>query len=140
MLIRDLYAIKASLLAEASAAQVATLRAERSVPGLTQIRQSLDEDVDGHMPRTAKADAIGYARSQWSKLTAYVQHGQTRIDNNLTEQAIRPTKLTAENWLSSDIPTLVSGLRSSTPSSNAVAAITSNHWSTSTTCSVACRE
>ncbi|WED66365.1 IS66 family transposase [Synoicihabitans lomoniglobus] len=99
VLIRDLYAIEASLPAEASVAQVAEIRAERSVPVLAQIRQSLDEDIDTHMPRTAIADAIGYARSQWSKLTAYVQHGQTRIDNNLTEQAIRPTKLGAKNWL-----------------------------------------
>ena len=45
------------------------------------------------------AAAIGYCRSQWRKLTAYVEHGQTRIDNNLTEQAIRPTKLGAKNWL-----------------------------------------
>lgn len=99
VLIRDLYAIEASLPVEANAAQVIEIRAKRSVPVLSRIRQSLDEDIDGHMPRTAMADAIGYARAQWSKLTAYVQHGQTRIDNNLTEQAIRPTKLGAKNWL-----------------------------------------
>ncbi len=45
------------------------------------------------------ADAVGYARNQWSKLVAYVNNGRTRIDNNLTEQAIRPCKLGAKNWL-----------------------------------------
>jgi hypothetical protein len=52
-----------------------------------------------HLPKTAMASAISYCRSQWPKLTTYVDHGQTRIDNNLTEQAIRPTKIGAKNWL-----------------------------------------
>lgn len=45
------------------------------------------------------ADAISYAKKQWSKLIAYVDFGTARIDNNLTEQAIRPTKLGMKNWL-----------------------------------------
>ena len=45
------------------------------------------------------AEAIAYTRSQLTKLTVYVKHGRARIDNNLTEQAIRPTKLGARNWL-----------------------------------------
>jgi len=59
----------------------------------------LQEDASEHLPKTAMAEAIGYTLGQWPKLTAYVEHGQARIDNNLTEQAIRPTKLGAKNWL-----------------------------------------
>jgi transposase len=99
VLIRQLYAVEADLAEEANADQVAATRAQRSVPVLEQIKQSLAEDHERHFPKSAMAEAIGYARSQWSKLTAYVQHGQARIDNNLTEQAIRPTKLGAKNWL-----------------------------------------
>ncbi len=64
-----------------------------------QIEQSLLEDASRYLPKTGMADAIGYARLQGSKLTAYVQHGQTRIDHNLAEQAIRPTKLGMKNGL-----------------------------------------
>ena len=48
---------------------------------------------------TSLAEAINYTLSQWGKLTAYLEHPQTRIDNNLTEQSIRPCKLGAKNWL-----------------------------------------
>lgn len=99
VLIRDLYAIEADLPEEAIAETVAEIRAKHSAPVLAQIERSLAEDLDRHLPRTAMAEAIGYTRSQWNKLTAYVEHGQARIDNNLTEQAIRPTKLGAKNWL-----------------------------------------
>ena len=29
----------------------------------------------------------------------HLQHSQTRLDNNLVENSIRPTKLGAKNWL-----------------------------------------
>ncbi len=66
---------------------------------LDQIEQSRLEDASRCLPKTGMADAIGYARLQGSKLTAYVEHGQTRIDHNLAEQAIRPTKLGMKNGL-----------------------------------------
>jgi len=79
--------------------QVAAHRREKSLPVLKRIAQSLAEDAELYLPKTGMADAIGYARLQWSKLIAYVEHGQARIDNNLTEQAIRPPKLGMKNWL-----------------------------------------
>ena len=99
VLIRELYAIEGGLPEDADAERIAAIRAERSTPVLARIEASLAADVDEHLPKSAMAQAIHYTRSQWSKLTAYVEHGQTRIDNNLAEQAIRPTKLGAKNWL-----------------------------------------
>ncbi len=32
-------------------------------------------------------------------LGSLVEHGQTRLDNNLIENAVRPTKLGLKNWL-----------------------------------------
>jgi hypothetical protein len=32
-------------------------------------------------------------------LTAHVRHGETRIDNNLAENSIRPTAIGKKNWL-----------------------------------------
>ena len=59
----------------------------------------LDAEADKYLPKSAMSQAVGYARNQWGKLVAYVDHGDARIDNNLTEQAIRPCKLGAKNWL-----------------------------------------
>lgn len=99
LLIRKLYAVEAAMPDATKPEEIAAIRAEHSHPLLQQIRQSLSEDVEKHFPKSAMAEAIAYTRSQWTKLTAYVKHGQARIDNNLTEQAIRPTKLGAKNWL-----------------------------------------
>ena len=37
--------------------------------------------------------------NQWAPLTAHVCHGQTRLDNNAIENAIRPSALGKKNWL-----------------------------------------
>lgn len=35
-------------------------------------------------------EAIAYAHKRWAGLSAYTLHGQMEIDNNLTENAVRP--------------------------------------------------
>ncbi len=40
-----------------------------------------------------------YALGQWSTLTVYLEDGRVEIDNNLVENAIRPTALGKKNWL-----------------------------------------
>tara|TARA_R110002167_G_C12663574_1_gene650147 strand:+ start:412 stop:1980 length:1569 start_codon:yes stop_codon:yes gene_type:complete len=99
VLIRELYAVESSMTRDLTAEQIVAERRQRSKPVLEQIKASMDADTSDHLPKSAMADAIGYAKNQWSKLIAYVDHGYARIDNNLTEQAIRPTKLGAKNWL-----------------------------------------
>ena len=99
MLIRDLYGVENSLPQDITVDQIVTQRCKRSVPILEQIKQSMHQDADQHLPKSAMAGAIRYAQNQWGKLIAYVDHGEARIDNNLTEQAIRPTKLGMKNWL-----------------------------------------
>ncbi len=74
-------------------------RKARSLPILEGIAKLLEQQADRYPAKSALAEAISYCRNQWSKLTGYVDHGQVRIDNNLTEQAIRPCKLGAKNWL-----------------------------------------
>lgn len=51
------------------------------------------------LPKTRLGEACSYLLAQWAPLTAHLQHGQTRLDTNLVENAIRPTKLGAKNWL-----------------------------------------
>ena len=43
--------------------------------------------------------AIGYALNQWPLLEGFLEHGEVEIDNNLVENAIRPTALGKKNWL-----------------------------------------
>lgn len=51
------------------------------------------------LPRTKLGKAITYALNQWQYLEGYLTDGRVEIDNNLVENAIRPTKLGQKNWL-----------------------------------------
>ena len=43
--------------------------------------------------------AIDYALNQWPALLIFLQDGRLEIDNNLVENAIRPTAVGKKNWL-----------------------------------------
>jgi len=43
--------------------------------------------------------AIDYALGQWRTLEIYLTDGRVEIDNNLVENAIRPTAIGKKNWL-----------------------------------------
>jgi transposase len=45
------------------------------------------------------AGAIEYSLGLWSTLTVYLADGRVEIDNNLVENAIRPTAIGKKNWL-----------------------------------------
>lgn len=95
--IRKLYEIERDLPEDPGPRMLA--RQEKSKPVLLELEKLLESEADRYLAKSGMAEAVGYARNQWGKLVAYVEHGQTRIDNNLTEQAIRPCKLGAKNWL-----------------------------------------
>jgi hypothetical protein len=50
-------------------------------------------------PRSLLGEACGYLLSQWAPLSRHLDHGQTRLDNNLVENAIRPSAIGKKNWL-----------------------------------------
>lgn len=52
-----------------------------------------------HRPKSGLGLAAGYLLSQWTALARHVEHGQTRLDNNLVENAVRPTAVGRKNWL-----------------------------------------
>jgi transposase len=52
-----------------------------------------------HLPQSNMGKAIDYALKHWEGLNVYVEQGQVEIDNNLVENAIRPTALGKKNWL-----------------------------------------
>jgi transposase len=51
------------------------------------------------LPKSGLGKACTYLLNQWTPLTAHLQHGETRLDNNLVENAIRPSAIGKKNWL-----------------------------------------
>jgi transposase len=51
------------------------------------------------LPQSLLGIAIDYALGQWKTLDIYLGDGRVEIDNNLVENAIRPTALGKKNWL-----------------------------------------
>lgn len=49
-------------------------------------------------------DAVTYANNQRTYLSAFLEHGEVEISNNLAENAIRPFVVGRKNWLFSDTP------------------------------------
>jgi hypothetical protein len=52
-----------------------------------------------HLPQSLLGQAIDYALGQWPALGIYLEDGRIEIDNNLVENAIRPTAVGKKNWL-----------------------------------------
>ena len=51
------------------------------------------------LPKSTMGQAVGYALGQWESLQVYLREPEIEIDNNLVENAIRPTALGKKNWL-----------------------------------------
>jgi transposase len=88
------------------------LRQSRAGPVLRQVRRSshhrmvierlhraLRKLQPRYLPQSLMGQAIGYALNQWPLLKQFLDHGEAEIDNNLVENAIRPTALGKKNWL-----------------------------------------
>jgi len=66
---------------------------------ITRIKQALWLLKPRYLPQSAFGKAIAYAFEQWPALLRFLDNGRLEIDNNRVENAIRPTKLGAKNWL-----------------------------------------
>ena len=51
------------------------------------------------LPKSGLGQACAYLLGHWAPLTAHLQHSHTRLDNNLVENAIRPSAIGKKNWL-----------------------------------------
>ncbi len=51
------------------------------------------------LPKSELGQACSYLLGHWTPLTAHLQHSQTRLENNLVENAIRPSAIGKKNWL-----------------------------------------
>ena len=64
----------------------------------------------GVPPQSALGKALGYLHNEWDKLVVYLTDGRIEIDNNKTENALRPFCLGRKNWIFSDT---VAGVKAS---------------------------
>lgn len=100
--IQHLYCIEARLRAQRAGPRLrAAVRAHQSRPIVARLERALLRLKTGgrHLPQSLLGGAIDYALGQWSTLQVYLADGRVEIDNNLVENAIRPTALGKKNWL-----------------------------------------
>lgn len=51
------------------------------------------------LPQSQLGKACSYLMNHWDVLVAHCSHAHTRLDNNLVENAIRPSAIGKKNWL-----------------------------------------
>ena len=76
------------------------LRQRMAVPIWDRMRLWRDSDAAKRaLPQSAIGKALGYLRNQWSALKVYLGDGRIPIDNDQSEQIIRPLTVGRANWL-----------------------------------------
>ena len=77
------------------------IRQSRSRPIVERVHRALHrfEKSRQHLPQSLMGRAIAYALGQWPMLIGWLGDGRIEIDNNLCENAIRPTAVGKKNWL-----------------------------------------
>jgi transposase len=66
---------------------------------IERLHRALNKLQARYLPQSLMGQAISYALKQWPMLERFLDHGEVEIDNNLVENAIRPTALGKKNWL-----------------------------------------
>ena len=68
-------------------------------PTLALLRRTVQRLAELSLPRSLLGQACTYLLNQWAPLTAHLDHGRTKLDNNAVENAIRPSAVGKKNWL-----------------------------------------
>jgi len=100
--IQHLYRIEARLREQRAGPQLrAAVRASESQPIVKRLERALVKLKAGKhpLPQSQLGTAMDYALGQWRTLETYLTDGRVEIDNNLVENAIRPTAIGKKNWL-----------------------------------------
>jgi transposase len=71
----------------------------KAAPVIARIGRMLEVMKRRHLPASLMGRAISYTRALWPLLGTYLRDGRVEIDNNLVENAIRPTAVGKKNWL-----------------------------------------
>lgn len=79
--------------------EIAALRTEKALPVIEALKKWLIAAKPGVMPKSPMGKAIDYTLTRIEALTVYTTNGRLQIDNNPTENAIRPIALGRKNYL-----------------------------------------
>ena len=77
----------------------AAVRVWQSRPVLIRLHRAMELTRRKTLPQGLLGQAIDYALKRWEALTRFVEDGTLEIDNNLIENAIRPSALGKKNFL-----------------------------------------
>ena len=66
---------------------------------IERLHRALNKLQSRYLPQSLLGQAIKYALNQWPMLARFLDDGEAEIDNNLVENAIRPTAVGKKNWL-----------------------------------------
>lgn len=79
----------------------AAIRASDGHPICQRLGKTLRllEKRRGILPKSSFGLALRYTLELWPRLGLYLHDGRVEIDNNLVENAIRPTAVGKKNWL-----------------------------------------
>jgi transposase len=100
--IQHLYRIEARLREKRYSPKLrAVIRMQESRPIVERIGQACIRLKQGnrHLPQSPLGLALNYTLNQWAGLQVFLTEGRVEIDNNLVENAIRPTAVGKKNWL-----------------------------------------
>lgn len=75
------------------------LRQKKSKPLMDKFKVWLDEIYPTVLPKSPLGIAINYCIKFWDGLTRFLEDGRLEIDNNLTEQEIKPLVIARKNFL-----------------------------------------
>ena len=99
-LISHLYSIERKLRRQrAGPALRHAVRSSESAPLYRRLEKVIAILRGRHLPQHPLRKALDYATAQWERQPGHLHHGHLEIDNNLAENAVRPTKLGMKNWL-----------------------------------------
>jgi transposase len=78
----------------------AALRQEHFAQPLAELKTLAQALLAGPaLPQSGLGKACAYLLGHWAPLTAHLNYSHTALDTNAVENAIRPSKLGAKNWL-----------------------------------------
>jgi len=100
--IGHLYRIERKLRHRRSGSRLRTaVRAHQAKPIYVRLHRALTrlKITRRYLPRSGMGLALDYALNLWTSLGLYLEDGRVEIDQNLVENAIRPTALGKKNWL-----------------------------------------
>lgn len=75
------------------------LRQEKSKPLTDKFKTWLDEMYPTTLPESPLGKAMNYCIKLWAGLTRFLDDGRLEVDNNLTEQQIKPFVIARKNFL-----------------------------------------